>query len=346
MLEPMIKFSCDYMEVAHPAILKRLQEIALEKNDGYGLDDYSRSAATKIRRACHASDDTEVHFLVGGTQTNAVVLAALLMPWEGVLAAAGGHINVHEAGAIEAGGHKVMTAPSRDGKVDAAALGTLLRDMQQERDTVGHEHYVEPRVLYISQSTETGTVYSLAELEALRRVCDEWGLWLYMDGARMAYALAASDVTLPDVARLCHVFYIGGTKCGAMMGEAVVVPCRRLTINRGLIKRSGAMLAKGWLLGVQFDVLFTGRLYEQLGRNAVEQAMRLRQGLIAKGYRMMGASPTNQQFVVMENARLAALSRSVQADVIAPADDAHTIVRFATSWATTARQVDELLAFL
>lgn len=343
----MINFSCDYMEGAHPAILQRLQDINLDKNTGYGLDPYCESARRRIRQACDLPD-AEVHFLVGGTQTNMVVLDALLRFNEGVLAADTGHINVHEAGAIEACGHKVIPARAVNGKVDIDALESRLADFKAETDAVGSEHYVMPRVLYISLPTELGTLYSLAELEWLRDLCDRYGLYLYVDGARLGYGLMspACDVTLPQLARLADVFYIGGTKMGALMGEAVVVANPSLTITRGLIKGRGAMLAKGWLLGVQFDTLFADDRYFTIGRNAVEQALRLRKHLEQKGYDIYIDSPTNQQFVVMPTDRIPALSQRVGFDTMAVLDDRRTLVRFCTSWATTKEQIDELIELI
>ena len=343
----MINFSCDYMEGAHPAILQRLQEINLDKNTGYGLDEYCESARQRIRQACELSD-AEVHFLVGGTQTNMVVLDSLLRFNEGVLAADTGHINVHEAGAIESCGHKVIPFKAVNGKVDIAALEIHLADFKAETDAIGSEHYVVPRVLYISLPTELGTLYSLAELERLRALCDRYRLYLYVDGARLGYGLMspACDVTLPQLARLVDVFYIGGTKVGALMGEAVVVCNPAITISRGLIKGRGAMLAKGWLLGVQFDTLFTDGRYFTIARQAVEQALRLRKHLEQKGYEIYIDSPTNQQFVVMPTDRLQELSQRVGYDTIAVLDDRRTVVRFCTSWATTPEQMDELISLL
>lgn len=250
------------MEGCHPAILRRLAEVNLEKNDGYGYDPYSQSAIAKIRAACELPE-AEVRLLVGGTQTNTIVLDALLRHNEGVLAAATGHINVHESGAIEACGHKVMPQPATDGKIDLDHLEQHLAALKTEYDAVGWEHYVVPKVLYVSFPTEMGTLYSRAELERMRALCDRYHLHLFVDGARLGYGLMspACDITLPELARLCDVFYIGGTKVGAMFGEAVVVTNRELTIPRGLIKQRGALLAKGWLLGLQFDTLMTNGLY-------------------------------------------------------------------------------------
>ena len=335
------------MEGCHPAILRRLAEVNLEKNDGYGYDPYSKSAQDKIRAACQLPD-AEVRLLVGGTQTNTIVLDALLRHNEGVMAAATGHINVHESGAIEACGHKVMPQPAVNGKIDLDHLERHLAALKAEYDAVGWEHYVVPKVLYVSFPTEMGTLYSRAELERMRTLCDQYHLYLFIDGARLGYGLMspACDVTLPELARLCEVFYIGGTKVGAMFGEAVVVTNRELTVSRGLVKQRGALLAKGWLLGLQFDTLMTDGLYFDIARNAITQAMRLRDGLVAKGYRMHGDSPTNQQFFVMPNDRLPALAEQVGFDNFCPVDEHHTLVRLCTSWATTPEQIDQLLQCL
>ena len=343
----MLKFSCDYMEGCHPAILRRLEATNLEKNDGYGYDPYTQSAVEKIREACRLPQ-AEVRLLTGGTQTNTIVLDALLRHNEGVLAAETGHINVHESGAIEACGHKVMAQAAVDGKIDIDLLEKKLAALKAEYDAVGWEHYVVPRVLYVSFPTEMGTLYSRAELERLRSLCDQYGLYFFVDGARLGYGLMspACDVTLPELARLCDVFYIGGTKVGALFGEAVVVANPALTIPRGLVKQRGAMLAKGWLLGLQFDTLFTDGLYFTIAQNAIIQAQRLREGLAAKGYEMHGESPTNQQFLVLPNDRVETLAREVSFDRFRPVDAGHTLIRLCTSWATTPDQVDQLLQIM
>ena len=346
-LNCMLKFSCDYMEGCHPAILRRLAEENLAKNDGYGYDPYCQSACERIRVACDLPD-AEVHLLVGGTQTNTIVLDALLRHNEGVLAPQTGHINVHESGAIEASGHKVMSMPAVDGKIDIDHLERHLAILKTEYDAVGWEHYVVPRVLYVSFPTEMGTLYTHAELKRLRMICDQYHLHLFIDGARLGYGLMSPkcDITLPELARLCDVFYIGGTKVGALFGEAVVVCNPALTIPRGLIKQHGALMAKGWLLGLQFDTLFTDGLYFDIARNAIDQAQRLREGLIAKGYVMHGESPTNQQFMILPNDRLEPLSQHVGFDRFSAVDERSTLIRLCTSWATTSEQIDQLLQCL
>ena len=340
-----LSFACDYMEGAHPEILRRLTEINLEKNVSYGLDPYSQQARELIREAC-GRDDAQVHLLVGGTQTNTIIIDAMLRHNEGILAATSGHINVHEARAIEASGHKVIPMPARLGKIDINALESHMATVTAEFNAVGWEHYVIPRALYISQSTEYGTVYTLDELRQLRAICDKYDLYLFVDGARLGYGLMspACDVTLKDLAGLVDVFYIGGTKVGALFGEAVVVLNKDIRLTRGLIKSHGALLAKGWLLGVQFATLMADGLYWSIARNAIDQAMRLRQGMVDKAYKLYIDSPTNQQFFVIGNDRLAQLQQHIGVDIIEAADQHHTVIRLCTSWATTTEQVDQLLA--
>ncbi|MDD3164915.1 MAG: beta-eliminating lyase-related protein [Oscillospiraceae bacterium] len=341
----MLHFDSDYMEGAHASILARLAEINRIAMPGYGTDAICRSAADKIRAAC-AAPNAAVSFLVGGTQTNATVVDALLRPYEGVLAADTGHVAVHEAGAIEFGGHKVLTLPQENGKLRAAAVRQYLEDFYADAN---HEHMVAPGMVYLSHPTEYGTLYTAAELTQLHETCQDYHIPLYLDGARLGYGLAAAgtDVTLPVIAACCDVFYIGGTKVGALFGEAVVIPDRaRIAHFFTMVKQHGALLAKGWLLGVQFDALFTDALYTKLGAHAVTLAMRLKQGLLEKGYRLAIDSPTNQQFVVMENDRLRRLDGQVTYGVWEKADENHTVIRFATSWATEPHAVDALLALL
>ncbi|MBR1882014.1 MAG: aminotransferase class I/II-fold pyridoxal phosphate-dependent enzyme [Muribaculaceae bacterium] len=339
----MISFNCDYMEGAHPLILERLAQINTQKISGYGLDEYCMRAKEKIRAACRRPQ-ADVQFLVGGTQTNTIAIDAMLRHNEGVIAATSGHINVHEAGAIEACGHKVMAVPATLGKIDIDALENLLAASTAEFDAVGWEHYVVPRAVYASFPTEYGTLYTLEELRRLRSICDRYHLYLYVDGARMGYGLAAAeDVDLPQLAQLADVFYLGGTKMGALFGEAVVVCNPNISLSRGLIKQRGALLAKGWLLGVQFDILMTDGLYWELGRNAVRQAMKMRKTLVAKGWASYIDSPTNQQFFVIPNESVNRLKTQVGFDIIEAADANHTVVRLCTSWATTSAQIEELI---
>ena len=272
-----LSFASDYMEGAHEAILSRLREINYEKMQGYGTDPLSEQAREKIRSAC-GCPEADVFFLVGGTQTNATVISALLRSYEGVVAAVSGHISTHEAGAIELGGHKVLTLPEHEGKITAADLRELLVRFETDE---ARDHLVRPGMVYVSQPTESGTLYSLRELREISAVCREYGLPLYLDGARLAYALAcpSNDVSLQELAELCDVFYIGGTKCGALFGEAVVIPKRGFIPHFfTIMKQHGALLAKGWLLGLQFDVLFTDGLYLKVGKAAIAAAGRIQIG--------------------------------------------------------------------
>ena len=341
----MLHFDCDYMEGAHPLILQRLMLTNMEQTPGYGLDSYTESARERIRQAC-ACPRADVHFLVGGTQTNATVIRGLLRPWEGVLAAETGHINVHESGAIEAGGHKVIALPQTDGKVCADDVDRYITRFYA--DTT-YPHMVAPGMLYISHPTEYGTLYTLRELQELSNVCRRHGIPLYMDGARLGYGLAApeTDVALADIARLTDVFYIGGTKVGALFGEAVVVTRPDLLPHFfTLIKQHGALLAKGRLLGLQFDTLFTDDLYLHIARHAVDLAMKLRRGFAERGYRFYIDSPTNQQFVILSPADCERLRREATFETWGTLDDGSLVVRFATSWATRESAVDSLLALL
>lgn len=338
----MISFASDYQEGAHPVVLERLCKTNLLKSPGYGTDEFCESARNKIREAC-ACPDAAVYFLVGGTQTNATVIDALLAPYQGVVAASSGHISLHEAGAIEAGGHKVLTIPHHDGKLSAADVRAFCAAYWSDEN---HDHMVMPGMVYVSHPTEYGTLYGLDELRELSEACHECDLPLYLDGARLAYALAceANDVSLADLARLCDVFYIGGTKCGALMGEAVVVPDPSLLPHFfTLVKQHGALLAKGRVLGIQFDALFSDGLYQRIGRPAIEAANRVREALVRAGYRLAFDCPTNQVFVVVDNAELKRLARLVEYSFWEAADDAHTVIRLASSWATTSEQVDQLL---
>ncbi|MBQ2223599.1 MAG: low specificity L-threonine aldolase [Oscillospiraceae bacterium] len=340
-----LSFASDYLEGAHPAILQRLVETNLEKTPGYGADEYSESARRKIRAAC-AAPEADVYFLVGGTQTNATVIDALLRPYQGAIAAESGHINVHESGAIELGGHKVLALAQENGKLTAQAVERCAQGYWQDDN---REHMVMPGLVYLSQPTEYGTLYSLSELEAIRAVCDRYSLSLYLDGARLAYALSCpeNDVTLKSLARLCDAFYIGGTKCGALFGEAVVFPQHdRVPHFFTIVKQHGALLAKGRIAGLQFDTLFTDGLYERLGRHAVAAADRLRAALRENGYELAFPAPTNQIFLVLDEAQREALSRRVEMSFWETRADGRTVVRLATSWATAPEDVDALIALL
>lgn len=337
----MISFECDYNTGAHPAILQRLAETNFEAASGYGSDPYCESAREKIRRACDCPD-AQVHFLVGGTQTNTVVIDSLLASYEGVVAAQTGHVNQHESGAIEYTGHKVLALPQYLGKIDSGELAAYLGDFAANPD---REHMVFPGMVYISFPTEYGTLYSKQELTDIYAVCRQYELPLFIDGARLGYGLMSMkcDLTLPELANLCDVFYIGGTKVGALCGEAVVfthgnAPKHFFT----MVKQHGALLAKGRLLGIQFDTLFTDDLYFQISRHAIRQAEELKEIFREKGYTFFIDSPTNQQFIVLENETLERLEKQVRVTVWEKPDAEHTVVRFATSWSTSEEDIELL----
>ena len=341
----MIHFNSDYTAGAHPKVLERLVETNLEHTVGYGNDQYTARAKALIRGEIGAAD-AEVMFLVGGTQTNATAIDGILARHEGVLAAESGHIAVHESGAIEASGHKVLTLPHYDGKVHAEDVEHFITEFYADET---YPHMVAPGMLYISQPTEYGTVYTLEELEALSAACHKHNIPLYIDGARMGYALAAegANFTLKDVARLADVFYIGGTKLGTLFGEALVVTNRTLLKNLfPLVKQHGALLAKGRLSGVQFEAMFTDGLYYAIGRHAVEQALRIREAFRAKGYEVVIESPTNQQFFRLPNEVIDRLREGASFDYWGARGETHSIVRFVTSWSTTKEDVDKLIELL
>lgn len=338
----MIQFQCDYNEGAHPLIMQRLVETNMHQTVGYGEDDFCAEARRLIRQACNR-DDVDVHFLVGGTQTNATVIAHTLRPYQGVISAVTGHINVHETGAIEATGHKVLAIDSADGKLTAVQIEQAVQAHLHED---GPEHMVQPGMVYISFPTEVGTIYTLGELRDISTVCRRHGLTLFVDGARLGYGLCSpqSDVTLPQLAQLADVFYIGGTKVGALFGEAVVIANQALKRDfRYSIKRHGGMLAKGRLLGIQFATLFTDGLYMQIAQHAITQAMRIKQALQAQGIPFLIDSPTNQQFPILSNEQLDRLSTKYLFSIWQKVDDHHTAVRICTSWATKPENVDQLL---
>ena len=341
----MYRFDSDYLEGCLPEILERLNATNLEQTVGYGEDAHCAAARERIKLAV-GRPDAEVHFLVGGTQTNATVISALLKPYQGVLCAESGHINVHETGAIEHGGHKVMALPATAGKITAAQVEEAFAS---HRDDVNHEHMVQPGMVYISFPTELGTLYTKAELAAISEVCRRWERPLFIDGARLGYGLASpmSDLSLQEIAALADVFYIGGTKQGALFGEAVVFCAPALArAFRYHIKQNGGMLAKGRLLGIQFETLFTDGLYLRAARHAIDQAFRLRDGLRAKGYRFLCESPTNQQFPILEDRQVETLSRQFGFEFWQRIDATRSAVRFCTSWATTDEAIDALLAAL
>lgn len=341
----MIQFQCDYSEGAHPDILKRLVETNMEQTVGYSEDPYCDKARKLIVEACQ-NEQAQVHFLVGGTQTNTTVIAHILRPHQGVIAADSGHVNVHETGAIENTGHKVLALPSVNGKISAAQIAATV---EAHLNDCNFEHMVQPGMVYISYPTEVGTLYSKQELTAIYQTCRQYGLPLFIDGARLGYGLCSpeSDLTLPDLAHLCDVFYIGGTKVGALFGEAVVLTDPSLQKDfRYSIKQHGGMLAKGRLLGIQFETLFTDRLYFRISAHAVQQALRIREALKAKGYPFFMESSTNQQFPIFPDSVLERLSRQFRFSFWERVDSSHTAVRICTSWATQAEHVDQLIEAL
>ena len=340
-----LSFVSDYMEGAHPQILNRLAETNMAKSAGYGFDEYSESAKEKIRNACSVPE-ADIFFLAGGTQANAVMIDALLRPYQGVISAQSGHINVHEAGAIEAGGHKVFALSHQNGKITADSIQSCIDEYWQDEN---HEHMVMPGMVYISQPTEYGTLYSLDELIRISETCHKNSIPLYLDGARLAYALACpeNDVSLPEIGRLCDAFYIGGTKCGALFGEAVVIPRHNYIPHLfTIIKQHGALLAKGRITAIQFDSLFTDNLYFEIGKNAIDAADRIRTALTDRGYNLTLHSPTNQIFITFEKEHARKLSEQVEMGFIENLDSDHTVMRIATSWATRKEDVDALINIL
>ncbi|NMA93772.1 MAG: aminotransferase class I/II-fold pyridoxal phosphate-dependent enzyme [Clostridiales bacterium] len=329
----MISFENDYNVGACPEILKRLEETNFDKTTGYGGDPYCEAARAKIRKAV-GNPDADVWFLVGGTQTNMTVIAGMLKLHEGVIAANSGHISLDESGAIEYTGHKVIEFPEHDGKLKAVEVEKYLEGFFADP---WHEHQVIPGMVYISWPTEFGTLYSKAELKELRDLCDKYSLTLFVDGARLGYGLAsdAADVTLPELAELCDVFYIGGTKVGALFGEAVVFTKGNTPVYfKNIIKKHGGLLAKGRLLGIQFDTLFTDNLYMKISRHAMEMAYKMREIFLSKGYEMYIDSPTNQQFFIVTDEQAERIGKKVAFSNWAALDDGRKAIRFVASWAT------------
>ena len=341
----MILFNSDYTEGAHPRILKKLMETNLEQTPGYGEDAYCEAAREAIRKVCDAPE-ADVHFLVGGTQANFTVISSALKSYQGVLCADTGHINVHETGAVEACGHKVLALPGKDGKITAEQIRNAY-DLHWSDES--HEHIAQPKMVYISHPTELGTLYTKDELEEIGRVCRECGLYLFLDGARLGYGLMApgTDVTIEDIARICDVFYIGGTKVGALFGEAVVIMNPQLKPDfRYCIKQKGGMLAKGRLLGIQFLELFRDGLYFEIAKHAIDMAMILKEGLKEKGYSFFMDSVTNQQFIMIEDEKLEKIREKYGVTYQQRYDETHSVIRLCTSWATTEENVRSLLADL
>ena len=334
----MYSFRNDYSEGAHPKVLQALADTNLVQTVGYGTDPLCETARDTVRRLCNAPQ-ADVHFLVGGTQTNLLVIESLLRPYEAVIGAHTSHINTHETGAIEATGHKVCSIYAPDGKLTPALVETVLAEHN------GTEHMVAPKMVYISDTTEIGTIYTKAELTALRACCDAHGLFLFLDGARLGSALTSpdNDLTLPDLAALTDAFYIGGTKNGALFGEALVMNAPNDHF-RWHMKQRGGMLAKGRLLGVQFQALLEDGLYFDMARHANDMAFRLRDGVAALGYPFPVPSPSNQQFPVLPNTVMEQLrSMGYEFEIDRPTDPDHTIVRFVTSWATPESAIDQFL---
>ena len=340
----MLSFESDYNQGAHPEILRRLCETNFETTSGYGTDKFCDTAKEKIKAACECQN-AEVHFLTGGTQTNAIVIDSLIRPYDGVIAAETGHIATHEAGAIEYTGHKVLTIPQHNGKISPYELREYLHSFSIDEN---RSHMVQPGIVYISHPTEYGTLYTKAELTEISEICSSYSIPLYMDGARLGYGLASldADLTLPDIARLCDAFYIGGTKVGALFGEAVVftknAPKNFMTIT----KQHGALLAKGRLLGIQFDTLFTDGLYFEISKNAIEKSELMKETFKEKGYSFYMETSTNQQFILLENSQMEALKEKVAFSFWERTDENHSVVRFATSWATTDEDIENLKAAL
>ncbi|MBQ9162081.1 MAG: aminotransferase class I/II-fold pyridoxal phosphate-dependent enzyme [Clostridia bacterium] len=337
----MLSFECDYNTGAHPKILEALTRTNMEPCQGYGNDIYTAQAREKIRAVC-GREDADVRFLTGGTQTNRIVIDSMLKNYEGVIAATTGHISAHEAGAIEASGHKVLTVPGYDGKLRAEDVENLISSFYADG---AHEHMVFPGMVYISHPTEYGTLYTLDELKQLSDLCRRHSLPLFLDGARLGYGLMSldTDVSLKDIANLCDVFYIGGTKVGALCGEAVVfthnnAPAHFFTT----VKQNGALLAKGRLLGIQFDTLFEDGLYFEISKNAIDRAEDLKKLFRERGYSFFKNSPTNQQFIILSDEKIAELAPLVRFEIWERVDDTHCAVRFATSWATTKEDIEAL----
>lgn len=341
----MLSFESDYTTGAHPEILNKLLETNMEAAPGYGTDSYTKSAIEKIQKECGLAT-AEVYLAVGGTQTNQLVISTMLSDFEGVVAAETGHVSVHEAGAIEHSGHKVLTIPGHMGKIDCEELNDYLANFFGDAN---HEHMVFPGMVYISQPTEYGSIYSKQELSDISNVCREYNIPLYIDGARLAYGVMSNeaDFTLQDIAKHADAFYIGGTKVGALLGEAIVFT--KANMPKSFVTRAkqrGALLAKGKLLGVQFDTLFTNGLYWELGKNAIQKKDSLVKMLKAAGIPFFYESPTNQQFVILENSLMERLKKEVAFSYWEKYDETHTVVRFATSWSTTDEDLSQLEAIL
>ncbi len=341
----MLSFENDYLEGAHPKVLQRLMETNMIQDSGYGTDQFTFRAKETIKELIQC-DEAKIHFLVGGTQTNQVVIDCVLKKYEGVVAADTGHISTHESGAIEYSGHKVLAIPSLEGKITSLETDKYIKDFYSDAN---HEHMVFPGMVYISYPTEYGTLYSKKELEGLAAVCRKYKIPLFIDGARLGYGLASeeSDLTIADIARLSDIFYIGGTKIGALCGEAIIFTKDNEPEHfTTMVKQHGALLAKGRLLGIQFTELFTDNLYLEISKHAVNMALKLKNGFISKGYKLYLDSPTNQQFFIMSNEKIKELQTKIKFSRWEKYDDKNEIVRFATSWGTKEENIDLLLKLI
>ena len=340
----MISFRNDYSEGAHPKVLEALSRSNFDTTCGYSMDKYCAQAADTVRKLT-ACPDADVHFLTGGTLANTIVISRALRPWEGVIAAETGHINVHETGSIESAGHKVCSIPAPDGKLTPQLVREVMRIHVNGTD----EHMVKPGMVYISDATELGTIYKKEELSALHDVCREFGLYLFLDGARLPAALVAAgnDLDITDFGKYCDAFYIGGTKNGLLFGEAVVITNDDLKANfRNMIKQRGGMFAKGFLFGVQFGAYFEDGLWLKMAQHAVMQAQRIAKAAVEKGYTLYADSPTNQVFIVLSHEKIAELEKDFSFEAFGHVDDEHEAMRFVCSWATKEASVDALIARL
>lgn len=339
----MIRFNCDYLEGTHPAILQKLQETNMEQHPGYGQDEYCVRAKERIKELC-GQTGADVHFLVGGTQTNLTIIACALRPHQGVLAPDTAHIACHETGAIEATGHKVLILPNENGKI----TGEQVREaMRLHRTDANFEHFVQPKMVYISFPTELGSIYSRSELEDLSAACHEEGLYLYLDGARLGYGLCSEecDLDMACIAKCCDAFYIGGTKMGMLFGEAAVIINDELKPDfRYIIKQKGGMLAKGRLLGIQFLTMFEDGLYFELGRHAIDMAHKLKAGIERLNIPFYSSSPTNQQFLILPDDVVTELEKDYGIEIQERMEGGKTAIRLCTSWATKEENVDKILA--
>ena len=337
----MIRFNNDYNHGAHPAVLEALMATNNNSYGGYGQDEWCEKASEEIKKYLDCPQ-AAVHFLVGGTQTNYIVIASALRSYQSVISAASGHIHVHETGAIENTGHKILTLPHENGKISAQQIRT---EAELFKNSEIQEHITEPKMVYISYPTEYGTIYSKDELEAIHKVCKEYGMYLFIDGARLGYGLAAAgdDMTIADIAKYADVFYCGGTKCGLLFGEAVVITNPELQpCFRSYMKQNGALLAKGWLLGLQFYTMFKDGLYFEITKKAIDYAMRIKNAFAKIGVRSFIESNTNQQFVILSHEQIAKLKKNYIFEYDQMVDEDHDSVRFCTSWSTTEEEIESL----